>query len=59
MRILINKEKTIEFGKALRDGYYQYFEFYNKNIRKKMPEYKYLTPRYKDPKSAYAYFFGA
>ena len=58
MRILINKRKTIEFGKALKDGYYQYFEFYNENIRKKMPEYKYLTPRYKDPKSAYAYFFG-
>ena len=58
MKILINKEKTIEFGKALRDGYCQYFELYNKDIRKKMPEYRYLTPRYKDPKSAYAYFFG-
>ncbi|MEA1993944.1 MAG: N-glycosylase/DNA lyase [Euryarchaeota archaeon] len=58
VKFLINKEKAIKFGKALRDGYAQYFEFYNENIRRQMPEHKYFPPQYNDPRSAYAHFFG-
>jgi hypothetical protein len=58
MNFVMNEEKINEFSEKLKDGRDQYFDFYRIKIRKEMPEYKYLTPRYDDPLSAYAYFFG-
>lgn len=58
MSFILNEEKINEFSEKLKKNYDQYFDFYRIRIKKEMPEYKYLTPRYDDSISAYTYFFG-